>query len=194
MPAKFYGDRSRRRSFQRVATCPRNVQSKSFIGEIFILDHKFMCNICSASFQLQIKFKHNLLAQKLFFSVSALVTLTSVVTLTFGSRSQKIYKVVRRYEMHLSTKNEANTSNGYGMVSTAAKPSVAAITATFQCLHAKSPNLWHANLRHRKTNLSRILHFRIWGSKKLLYTIGIIIIVYMWVLYGVLRTFQPALV
>ena len=116
------------------------------------------------------------------------------MTLTFGSRSQKIYKVVRRYEMHLSTKNEANTLNGYEMVSIAAKPSIAANTAIFQCLHAKSPNLWHANLRHRKTNLGRILYFRIWGSKKFLYTIGIMIIVYMWVLYGVLRTFQPTLV
>ena len=126
--------------------------------------------------------------------MSALVTLTSLVTLTFGSRSQKIYKVVRRYEMHLSTKNEANTSSGYGMVSNTAKHSIAANTATFQCLHAKSSNLWHANLRHRKANLGRILYFRIWGSKKFLYTIGIMIIVYMWVLYGVLRTFQPALV
>ena len=126
--------------------------------------------------------------------MSVLVTLTSVVTLTFVSRSQKIFKIVRGYERHRSTKNEVNTSSGYGMVSTTAKHSIAANTAIFQCLHAKSPNLGHANLRHRKTNLSRILHFRIWGSKKLLYTIGILIMVYMWVLYGVLRTFQPALV
>ena len=179
MPAKFYWDRSRKWSFQRDATCPRNVRSKSFIGEIFILDHKFMYNICFASFQLQIKFKRNLLAKKIFFSVSALVTLTSLVTLTFGSRSQKIYKVVRRYQMHLPTKNEANTSSGYGMVSTTAKHFIATNTATFICLHAKSPNLWHANLRHRKTNLGMILCFRIWGSKKFLYTIGIMIIVYM---------------
>ena len=138
MPAKFYGDQSRRRSFQRVATYPRNVQSKSFIGEIFILDPKFMYDICSAWQQLQIKLKHNLLAQKIFLCVSALVTLTSVVTLTFVSRSQKICKIVRGYERHLSTKNEVNTSSGYGMVSTTAKHSIAANTQFFNAFMLKA--------------------------------------------------------
>ena len=96
--------------------------------------------------------------------------------------------------MHISIKNEAIQSIGYGMLITNAKHSIAAYTTNFQCLHAKSPKLFHANLPHRKTNLDRILYFRIWVSKKFLYTIDIMIIVYMWVLYGVLRTFQPALV
>ena len=96
--------------------------------------------------------------------------------------------------MHISIKNEAIQSIGYGMLITNAKHSIAANTANFQCLHAKSPKLYHANLPHRKTNLDRILYFRIWVSKKFLYTIDIMIIVYIWCLYWVLQTFQPTLV
>ena len=111
MPAKFGRGQNQKSHFRT-----RIVQNTPLLCVIFILDHMFIYNICSAWQYLQFKLSHEYLAQNWVFMYKALATLTFVVTLTFDLRSWNIVYMLPRYEMHLSTKYEVNPFIGLGGV------------------------------------------------------------------------------